>query len=109
MFLHVFNLANADTLLVNKYLKKAWNYKRNNTDSAFYFSRLAQKEATRIDDKKGVALSYKMEASAWYNKGEYKKAIEVAEIALKKLLEANVSIGDLASTNNLISSAQRAN
>lgn len=92
----------ADTLLVNKYLKDAWKYKRNNTDSSFYFSGLARKEANKINYKKGVALSYKMEASAWYNKGNYAKAIEVASIALKKLKEVDASINDLASTTNLI-------
>lgn len=92
----------ADTLRVNNFLAKAWEYKRKNTDSSLYFSKLAKTEATRINFKKGVALSYKMEASSWYNKGEYSKAIELAIVALKKLNEINASKIDLASTNNLI-------
>jgi tetratricopeptide (TPR) repeat protein/DNA-binding CsgD family transcriptional regulator len=97
-----YNSVKSDTLLVNRYLSLAWKYKRNNTDSTFYFSKLARQEALKISFKKGVALSYKMEASAWYNKGDYKKAITLGHLALKNLKEINATLNDMASTNNLI-------
>lgn len=74
-----------DTSKVKVMLGLAYQYQRVNTDSALNYALLARTESEKINFKRGEALSYKMMASVYHQKGEMPKAEKLASIALEKL------------------------
>jgi len=74
-----------DTIKVKLMLALSHQYQRVNTDSAMNYALLARAESEKLDYKHGEALSYKMLASVYYQKGEMPKAEKIALIALEKL------------------------
>jgi tetratricopeptide (TPR) repeat protein len=90
-----------DTILVKVALDLAYQYQRVNTDSALRYAVLARTESEKIGFLHGEALSYKMLASVYYNRGEMPKAEKLAMIALEKLSIEGTLVERADVTNSL--------
>lgn len=74
-----------DTARINVILEIAYQYQRVNTDSCLKYAQQARTESEKIKFYHGEALSYKMMASAYQQKGEMPVAEKLAMIAFEKL------------------------
>ena len=90
-----------DTTHVMVALDIAYEYQRVNIDQALKYALLARQEAEQLHFLRGEALSYKMLASVYYNKGEMPTAEKLAFIAREKLLIYGTPIEQADITNLL--------
>ena len=78
----------ADTLSVLEILSKAEGYKNVDLDSMYALSSRALILSKKIGYERGIGLSYRVNSSALYNKGNFKEAEALAYSAVDKLGEA---------------------
>ncbi len=90
-----------DTIRIKTILDLAHQYQRLNTDSAINYALIAKSESEKMGFKHGEALSYKMLASAYYQKGEMPKSEKLALISLEKL-SIYGTITEVADVTNLL-------
>ncbi len=90
-----------DTIRVRVALDLAYHYQGVNTDTALKYAMLAKQESEGLGFQKGEALSYKMLASVYYNRGEQPKAEKLALIALEKLQLIGTIVEQADVTNSL--------